>query len=142
MPEMTREELLEFLKTCNPRARNTFIQMVEGKVSEKDSTAFVREKLSFLEPDLTPRELTFVSNRLCNCGAIVGDNNKLVARAECCGVFTCEMCNNRCIRCGNNVCKAHSIVSSDGEVYCSRCKWFGIGWKLVKKGVSKWFGFS
>ena len=82
MPEETREELLEYLKTCSPRTRNTFVQMIEGKVSEKDSTTVIRERLSFMEPDLTPRELTFVSSRLCDCGALIVEKNRLVATSD------------------------------------------------------------
>jgi hypothetical protein len=122
MPEKTREELLEYLKTCNPRTRNTFIQMIEGKVSENDSAAFVREKLSFMEQDLTPREVTFVSSRLCDCGKLISQNNALQGKCQHrgCRRYVCAECARTC--CGRTLCPRHYTESRSGKVHCRRCR--------------------
>ena len=111
------------------------MQIIEGKVSENDATTFIREKLSFMEADMTPRELTLVSSRLCDCGALLGDKNRLVGKAECCGVFTCEMCRIQCMHCGKIICRRHGITYSDGEVYCWRCK--PIKWGKILLDIGK-----
>jgi len=145
VPEMSREELLEYIKGCSPRTRDTFVQRLEGKASEKDATPFAREKLSFMEDDLTPREITLVSSRTCDCGALLSESNKLFGRAECCGALLCDRCQSQCVRCGKAICHRHSHRFSEEETYCPGCrlaKWVKLATGLLGKGVKKWFGFS
>lgn len=76
MSEKTREELLALLKQCNPRQRSMVIQGVEGRASE-DKVAYMKEQLSFMEADLTTREVTFISSRLCDCDKLISQKNVL-----------------------------------------------------------------
>lgn len=145
MPDESREDLLEEIQAWTPRTRNTFVQRIEGKVSEEGGTSFVREKVTGIAPDMTPRETTLVSSRLCDCGALISAKNQLAARAECCGAYVCEACIVRCTRCGRALCGRHAADYEDDEVLCSRCKpwhYIRIALGLGKEGVKKWFGIS
>lgn len=70
MDEKTRQELLELLKQCSPRQRSTTIQAIEGRVSD-DKVGYIKEQLAFVEDDLTPRDVTFYSMHVCNCGELL-----------------------------------------------------------------------
>ena len=100
MDEKTREELLELLKQCNPRQRSTIIQAIEGHASE-DNIGYIKEELAFLEPDMTTRQVTFMSSRLCDCGKLISAKNPLtgVCQYSGCSKFTCSECSRVCIRC-------------------------------------------
>lgn len=140
MPENTREELLELLKRCNPKQRSTIIQAIEGRASE-DKVGYIKEQMSFIEPDMTTREVTFLSARVCDCGKLVSQKNPLtgVCQHLGCDKFTCTECARVC-RCGKTFCPCHAAVYRDGEIYCRRCrpiKWlkvvFDIGNERRKK---------
>jgi len=125
MSEKTREELLALLKQCNPRQRSTVIQAIEGLASE-DKVAYIKEHLSFLEPDLTTREVTFISSRVCDCGKLISQNNVLQGKCQQakCVKYVCSDCSKVCSRCGRTVCPEHRTQYLDGSTYCRRCRPF------------------
>ena len=141
MAENTRDELLELLKKCNPRTRSTTMQAVEGRASE-DKVGYVKEELSFMEPDFTTRRVTFISSRICDCGKLVSQDNALagVCQYHGCTRFTCKECTRVCSRCGRMFCPDHGTVYRDGDIFCTRCrpiKWLRLFFDLGKKKVSK-----
>jgi hypothetical protein len=139
MPENTRDDLLKLLKQCNPRTRSTTIQAIEGRVSE-DRVAYVKEQLSFLEPDLTTRQVTFISSRVCDCGKLATQENTIVGACQHrgCSKFVCKECSRICSRCGKIFCPHHSTVYRDGEISCYSCKpfkWLRLFFDLPRKAV-------
>jgi len=137
MAKKTRDEILEYLKTCSPRARNTVIQMIEGKVSENDAATFVKETLSFMESDLTPRQLTFVSSRLCDCGKLVSQENPLHGKCQHLGCtrYICASCVRVCEHCKKTYCGRHSKQYKAGDTYCIKCR--GHKWCRILFDISK-----
>ena len=122
MGKMSRQDFLDLLAKCNPRTRKTVLRVIEGKV-DADGAAFVQEQLSMLEPDLTVRQVDFVSSRTCSFGHMQDQQTRLVAVCEVCGVYTCSTpgCSFTCARCGKALCRRHSRVYGESEAYCSRC---------------------
>jgi len=137
MNERTRKDFLDLLKKSNPRERKTAVQRVEGKVSS-DGTNYVKEELSFMSPDLTTRQVTFVSSRLCDCGAMLSANNPILGtcqyisvRNKVCEVYLCSQCSRACERCRKRICPKHSIKVGD-VFYCRRCAPLKIAAKALK----------
>jgi hypothetical protein len=135
--EKTRDELIELLKKCNPRTRSTTIYGVEGRASE-DKVGYIKEQLSFLEPDFTMRQVTFVSSRVCDCGTLISQENALagVCQHPGCTKFVCIRCRRVCWRCNKTYCSEHASVYKDGETSCRRCrpiKWLRMFFDLGKK---------
>jgi len=98
------------------------MRVVEGKVSQ-DNAAFIQEQLSFIEPDMTARQVDFVSSRTCSFGHLQDQQVRLVGVCEVCGAFTCSApgCSFTCGRCGKAVCRGHARVYGETESYCSHC---------------------
>ena len=134
MAEKTRDEILEHFKTCSPRDRNTLIQTVEGKVSEDDAATFVRETLCFMESDMTTRQLTFVSSRLCDCGKLVSQENPLRGRCQhpSCTRYICGSCVQICEHCKKAYCGRHSKQYKAGDTYCITCRRYKWGRTLLE----------
>jgi len=137
--EKTRDELLELLKKSNPRTRSTTIQAVEGRASE-DKVGYIKEQLSFVEEDMTTRQVTFISSRLCDCGKLVSQENVLIGACQHpnCTSFTCKECSRVCSYCHRNFCTRHVILYRDGEIFCVRCrpiKWLRLFFDLPRKAV-------
>jgi len=122
MSEYSREELLRLLSRCSPRTRRTVLRILEGEVAE-DGVAYVREDLSFMEPDHTVRSVELISSRLCSGGHVLDDKTRIVARAQCCGAIVCdaEGCTHVCSRCGKTLCREHTC-RVDGKDHCARCR--------------------
>lgn len=139
MDEKTRDELLELLKKCNPRIRSTTIQAVEGRASE-DKVGYIKEQLSFVEEDMTTRQVTFISSRLCDCGKLVSQENTLIGTCQHsnCTSFTCKECARVCSNCGRMFCPHHVTLYRDGDIFCVRCrpiKWLRLFFDLPRKAV-------
>jgi len=136
MNEKSRKDFLDLFKKSNPRQRNTTVQRVEGKASS-DGTNFVKEELSFMSPDLTTRQVTFVSSRLCDCGAMLSANSPILGTCQYksfgkeCGVYLCSQCSRICERCRKRICPKHSVKVND-VYYCSGCAPFKIFGKVLK----------
>ncbi len=125
MDEKTREELLALLQKCNPRTRRTVMHVIEGKVSQ-DNTAFIQEQLSMVEPDLTVRQVDFISSRTCDFGHLQNSATRLVAVCQVCRRHTCSApgCSFTCVRCGVALCRQDAKTYDNGEVFCPRCRPF------------------
>jgi DNA-directed RNA polymerase subunit RPC12/RpoP len=127
MSKMSREDLLKLLAKCNPRTRKTVIRVLEGKVSQDDA-AFIQEQLSFIEPDLTVRQVDFVSSRLCDAGHALDPQTRLIGQCQYpgCQIYICSTagCGYTCSRCGKLVCRIHARQHGANEVTCLRCSWF------------------
>jgi len=141
MTERSRRDFLELLAKCNPRTRSTTMQAVEGRASE-DKVGYIKEELSFLEPDLTTRRVTFISTRVCDCGKLVSQENALAGACQFpgCTNFTCKECARVCSRCRRMFCPGHYSSYVDGDIFCARCKpikWLLLFFDLGKKEVRK-----
>jgi hypothetical protein len=133
--------LLNQMPGSHPRTRKTVMRVIEGK-ADQDDAAFIQEQLSFIEPDMTVRQVDFISSRTCSFGHLQDQQTRLVAVCEMCGVYTCSTpgCSFTCIRCGRALCRKHAHVYADGEAYCSGCrfmKWLRIFFDVGRKAVKR-----
>lgn len=134
MEKLTRDALLEHLKSCNPKTLTTFLQVIDGKVSEQDAAPFIREEASFIDEDMTTRRVTLLASRLCDCGKLVSSKNALKGKCQHrgCTRFVCAECCAVCWRCGRTLCPRHSKRHLDGDISCS-------GWCRTLKYLQKLF---
>ena len=136
MNEKSRKDFLDLLKNSNPKQRKTTVQRVEGKASS-DGTNFVKEELSFMSPDLTTRQVTFISSRLCDCGAMLSANNPILGTCQykglgkACEVYLCSQCSRNCEQCQKSICSKHSVKIGD-VYYCIGCAPLKIAGKSLK----------
>jgi hypothetical protein len=123
MSKLSRDDLLKLLAKCSPRTRKTVMRVIEGKVSQDDAP-FVQEQVSMLEPDLTVRQIDFVSSRLCDSGHALDQQTRLIGQCQHrgCSAYVCSHpeCGYTCC-CGRLFCRRHVHVYGAGEAYCSRC---------------------
>jgi hypothetical protein len=139
--EKTRAELLDLLARSNPRTRRTVLRVIEGKVGQ-DDIAFLQEQLSFVAPDLTVRNVDFVSIRLCSAGHVLGQEQHLVAQCSRCSAWTCSApgCTRTCSSCNTLLCSACAHVYGADEAYCARChprailRWLVLGSRRTMRG--------
>jgi len=136
MSKMSREDILKLLAKCNPRTRKTVIRRVEGKVS-KDDAPFIQEQLSMIEPDMTVRQIDFISSRLCDAGHAIDQQTRLIGQCQHsgCSAYVCSHagCGYTC-RCGRLFCRRHVHVYGADEAYCSRCHPIALlRWLIVGK---------
>lgn len=123
MEKLTRDALLEHLKSCNPKTLTTFLQVIDGKVSEQDAAPFIREEASFIDEDMTTRRVTLLASRLCDCGKLISQKNPLLGKCDLCHKrYVCASCSRVCCRCSRTVCRADSTKYKDGSVYCKSCR--------------------
>ena len=122
MDKKTRAELLDLLARSNPRTRRTVLRVIEGRVSQ-DDVAFAQEQLSFVEPDMTVRNVDFVSIRLCSAGHVLGQEQHLVGQCSRCSAWMCSApgCTRTCSSCNAILCGACARVYGPDEAYCARC---------------------
>jgi len=139
MNEKNLEDFLQSQAQSKPSLRKTFLQVVEGKVSDKDDAPFVREELAFVENMIT-RQVTFLSSRLCDCGKLISQKNSLLGKCQFsgCNKYVCTECLRVCCRCGISYCAEHTKTYRDGEVYCLNCrpfKWAKIFFGIDAKSI-------
>jgi len=138
--EKSRQDFLKLLAKSNPRTLNTFIQVIEGKISEKDDAPFIKDVMTFLAPDLTTRQVTFLSSRLCDCGRLISQKNTLQGKCQHrgCSKYVCAECSKTC--CGRTLCPRHYSEGRDGEIRCSRCRpiaWLKAFFDIGREGSEK-----
>jgi hypothetical protein len=131
MRERTRRDYINLMRGSRPRTRKTVTRVIEGKV-DQDGATFIQEQLSFVEPDLTVRQVDFISSRTCSFGHLTDQQVRLVGKCERCESITCSTpgCSFTCSRCGKALCRRHAHVYGqvDGnsrnppEAYCSSCR--------------------
>jgi len=121
MNEKSRQDFIDLLNRSNPKQRKTSMQSVEGKVSA-DGVTYIREEINTVTPDMTARQVVFLSSRECDCGQVLGQDNPLKGKCQHpgCKHFVCRACCRTCGRCGMTVCYRHSRQVS-GVYYCKRC---------------------
>ena len=123
MDEKTRRDFIDLLNRSNPRQRKTTTQSVEGPASA-DGVTFVREEMSFVEPDATARQVVLTSSRQCDCGLVLTQSNPFLGQCQYrgCHGYLCAGCLRKCTRacCGKVVCHEHSRELS-GSVFCTDC---------------------
>jgi hypothetical protein len=117
-----REELLREMRESSPRTISTVMQTIEGFASE-DNVGYVRDEMSFMEPDATPRQVTLYSMKLCDCSALISQSNPLKGKCQSpgCGRLIRSQCSRVCI-CGGVFCPKHAKRAWDGKDYCSKCR--------------------
>jgi hypothetical protein len=93
-----------------------------------------------LDPDGMMISIKNVSHKTCDFGHLLQPKASL-SKCQRCGKVTCpaDGCSFTCQKCGRGFCRRHVSVYSDGQAYCSNCKWykhlmilFGIIRKVVK----------
>jgi len=135
MGKMRRQDYLDTLARGNPRTRKTVARIIEGK-ADQDGAAFLQEQLSFVDPDMTVRQVDVISSRTCSFGHLQDQQTRLVAACEVCGNYTCsaEGCSFTCRRCGKAVCRRHAHVYGEGEAFCPGCRpWAFLRWLVLGK---------
>ena len=122
MDERSIEDFNRKLEECNTKSVTQTIENIGGVISD-DNTAYVTQKMSFIDTDMTPRETTLYSMRTCTCGRLLSKNNPVEGRCQHrnCANFTCGECVNACRRCKRNFCSSQVIRWGSEEVYCFRC---------------------
>ena len=121
MERFTRQDVVKQSNGRNPRTRHTTAQVVDEDTVSDDRAVYVKEEISYLEEDLTMRQVTVISSRVCECcGALLSEANKLAGRART--MFVCQECAVRCTRCAKILAPAEARRLL-GRSYCGRCLW-------------------
>jgi hypothetical protein len=102
----------------------------------------VQEQLSFVDPDLTVRNVDLVGVRLCSAGHVLGQEQRLVAQCSRCSAYTCSVpgCSHTCSGCNVTLCSACARVYGPDEAYCARChprallRWVVLGSRRTMAG--------
>ena len=140
MSKMNRDKFLQSVENNTPRTHQVEQAILDGKIS-KDDTEYVVDIVSCVDNDGVTRVIKNVSHKTCDFGHLQDQKINFLSKCERCGKVTCSTkgCGFTCQRCGRAFCRRHVSVYSDGEAYCSACKWykhlmifFGIIKKVVK----------
>lgn len=139
MSKMSRKTFLDSIANMHPRTHKTEQRFLEGKVSQ-DNIEYSVDDVSYVDDDSATRSVRIISHRTCDFGHLQDQKVKLLALCERCGKITCstEGCGFTCVRCGRAFCRHHVSVYSDGQAYCSDCRWFKrlmVAFNLAKKVV-------
>jgi len=135
MNERSIEDFNRLMERCKTKSVSQTIQHVGRPVSD-DDTGYIKQEMSFIDEDMTPRRVTLYSMRNCSCGKIITESNAIRGRCQHhnCVSFTCAECSRTCQRCKGNFCSRHVTRFGQDEVYCSRC----MPLKMFTASV-KWF---
>lgn len=139
MSKMSRDEFLRSVENVVPRTHEVEQTILDGKVSD-DNREYTVDKISGLDPDGMMISIRNVSHKTCDFGHLLQPKASL-SKCQRCGKVTCpaDGCSFTCQKCGRAFCRRHVSVYSDGQAYCSNCKWYkhlmillGIIRKVVK----------
>jgi len=139
MNERSRKEITELVEKSSGVRHELFLRLIEGKVSQ-DNVGTIEDVFNLVDENLTPRSIKLLSTRTCDFGHLLDQKVRLVNKCERCGLLTCSSkgCSYTCQRCGRAFCRRHVSVYSDGQAYCSNCKWHKrlmILFEIIKKVV-------
>ena len=140
MSRMNRDEFLKSVDTT-PRTHEIEQSILDGEVG-RDNRGYVVDKVSHVSPEGITWSIKNVSHKSCDLGHLQSQKVRFLGKCQKndCGKITCttEGCGYTCRRCGKTYCRGHVSVFSDGQSYCSDCKWFkylAIAFALIKKVV-------
>lgn len=140
MSKMSRDEFLKSVENIVPRTHDMEQAILDGKISD-DNREYSVDKVTGMDPDGVLLSIKNVSRKTCDFGHLQDQKVRFLSKCEKCGKVTCvtEGCGFTCQRCGRALCRRHVSVYSDGQAYCSACRWykhlmifFGIVKKVVK----------
>ena len=139
MSKMSRDKFLESVENNTPRTHQVEQAILDGKIS-RDGIKHIVDIVSSVDDDGVTRVIKNVSHKTCDFGHLQDQKTKFLSKCQHCGLVTCdtEFCGYTCQRCGRAFCRRHVSVYSDGQAYCSACKWYKhlmIAFDLVKKVV-------
>lgn len=143
MNERSIEDFNRLLERCETKSVSQTIQNVGGPVSD-DNTGYIKQEMSLIDADMTPRQVTLYSMRSCSCGKLVTEGNPIQGRCQHrnCANFNCSECVRTCQRCRRNFCSRHVTRFGPDEVYCSRCLPFKIIGASLKMFFNQDYGRS
>ena len=140
MRRISRTKFLKSVEKMVPRTHETEQAILDGKISD-ENREYTVDKVTGMDPDGVMVTIKNVSHTTCDFGHLQDQKVRLLSKCEKCGKVTCvtEGCGFTCRRCGRAFCRRHVSVYSDGQAYCSACRWykhlmifFGIIKKVVK----------
>ena len=140
MSKMSRDEFLKSVQNITPRTHEIEQAIIDGKVSD-DNREYSVDKVSGIGPDGMMISIRNVSHKSCDFGHLQDQKTKFISKCQRCGKVTCSAdgCSFTCQWCGRAFCRSHVSAYSDGQAYCSACRWykhlmifFGIVKKVVK----------
>ena len=139
MRRMSRAKFLKPVENLTPRTHETEQTILDGKVSD-DGREYTVDRVIGMGPDGVMVTVRNVSHKTCDFGHFQGQKVRFLAKCEKCGRVTCatEGCGFTRQRCGRAFCRRHVSVYSDGQAYCSSCRWskhLRILYGVVKKAV-------
>ena len=139
MSKMSRDRFLQSVENLAPRTHETEQTILDGKVSD-DGREYTVDKVTGMGPDGVMVTVRNVSHKTCDFGHFQDQKVRFLAKCEKCGKVTCatEGCGFTCRRCGRAFCRRHVSVYSDGQAYCSSCRWskhLRILYGVVKEAV-------
>lgn len=138
MSKMNRDEFLKSVDTT-PRTHEIEQSILDGEVG-RDNREYVVDKVSYVTLDGVTWSIRNVSHKSCDFGHLQSKDVRFLGTCQRCGKVVCttEGCGYTCHHCGKTYCRGDVSVFSDGQAYCSNCKWFKhlmIAFDLVKKVV-------
>ena len=124
MSKMSRDEFLRSVENVIPRTHEVEQTILDGKISD-DNREYSIDKVTGLDPDGRMISIRNVSHKICDFGHLLQPKGNL-SKCQQCGKVTCpaEGCSYTCQKCGRAFCRSHISVYSDGQAYCSNCKWY------------------
>lgn len=139
MNERNIQDFNRKLEECSTKSVSQTIQNIGGAISD-DDTAYVMQKMSFIDTDMTPRDVILYSMHLCSCGQLLTQKNPVEGRCQArrCPNFTCSQCVNTCQRCKRNFCSRHVTRFGPDETYCSRC----LPIRIIVTSLKMFFNFG
>jgi len=138
MAKRKPDELDESLRAV-PRIHEIEQSTIDGKVST-DNKSYRVDTISRESDDGVTYTIKNTSSKTCDFGHLLSPKVGILSRCERCGKLTCttEGCGYTCQRCGRAFCRKDITVYSDGQAYCSGCRWFKhvmIFWDMIKRIV-------
>ena len=133
MSKMSRDEFLRSVENVIPRTHEVEQTILDGKVSD-DNREYTVDKITGLDPDGMMISVRNVSHKACDFGHLLQPKASL-SKCQWCGKVICLAggsggsggsggCSYNCQKCGRAFCRSHVSVYSDGQAYCSNCKWY------------------
>ena len=125
MGKMNRDDFLKSVEHVTPRTHDLEQAIFDGKVSD-DNREYSVDKVAFVGDDGVVRSIKTTSHKRCDFGHLEQSNVNFLSQCSKCGkvTYTTEGCGYTCVRCGYAFCRRHVSVYSDGQAYCSRCRWY------------------
>lgn len=127
------EELTRVRELGGKRVRTVY---VIGSEASMDGVSHDTEVIDYWSDEHVQTKVNYHEIRRCDCGALMAGDNLALGTCSVCLSVIChaEGCSARCERCGDLVCKRHSIRLKE-HTFCSHHRMSGYWlafWGLLK----------